>query len=53
VYIIYIYVTQQKGAGSRHVENGGANVIGHLRALSPRIYGWMKQAYKIIGLYVK
>ena len=26
--------THQEGAGSRHVENGGADGIGHLRAVS-------------------
>src|SRR6218665_2824675 len=33
--------TQQKVAGSRHVENGGAEGIGHLWALSPQSNGWM------------
>jgi len=32
--------TKQKGAGTRHVENGGEDGIGHLRALSP-LEQWM------------
>ena len=30
-------------AGSRHVENGGEDGIGHLRELRPRSNGWMDE----------
>ena len=33
--------TQQEGAGSRHVENGGEDGIEHLWAPSPWSNGWM------------
>ena len=33
--------TQPKGAGSRHVENGGEDGMRHLRALIPRSNGLM------------
>ena len=32
--------TQQEGAGSRHVENGGEDGVEHLRALSPWSNRW-------------
>src|SRR6218665_2062923 len=33
--------TQQEGAGSRHIENGGEYGNGQLRALSPWSNGWI------------